>query len=373
MKKLKVMILANDTTYTYNLRNEIIERLVADGNEVVIASQPLLLQDDLRGMGARLVDIETNRHGTNPFSDLSLLRKFRKILLDEKPDVVLTYNIKPNAYGGIACRMTKTHYIPNITGLGTAVEYPGLMQKISIKLYKAGVARADCVMFQNEENIRFFVDHHMMQKNARIRLLPGSGVSLKVHKAMEYPADGEKINFLFIARVMAEKGIDLYLGAAKRIYEKHPNVMFHICGLCDDARYKGLLQVAEKSGYIKYHSEQKDMIPFFQMAHCIVHPSYYPEGMSNVLLEAAAHCRPIIATDRAGCRETVDDGKSGFVIPIKDEDKLVEALEKFLSMSWEDRKNMGLAGRKKIEREFDRQIVVKTYVEEIERAVKQSI
>ncbi len=108
------------------------------------------------------------------------------------------------------------------------------------------------------------------------------------------------------------------------------------------------------------------MVSFFAMAHCIVHPSYYPEGMSNVLLEAAAHCRPIIATDRAGCRETVDDGKSGFVIPIKNEDALVEALEKFLSMSWEQKKDMGLAGRAKVEKEFDRQIVVKAYVEEIE-------
>ena len=103
------------------------------------------------------------------------------------------------------------------------------------------------------------------------------------------------------------------------------------------------------------------------MAHCIVHPSYYPEGMSNVLLEAAAHCRPIIATDRAGCRETVDDGKSGFVIPIKNEDALVDALEKFLAMTWEQKREMGLAGRAKIEKEFDRQIVVNAYVEEIER------
>lgn len=367
MNKLKVMILANDTTYTYNLRNEIIERLAADGHEVVVASQPLLLQEELKALGCRLVDIETNRHGTNPLSDFGLLMKYRQVLLDEKPDVVLTYNIKPNAYGGLACRMTKTHYLPNVTGLGTAVENPGIMQKITTKLYKLGVADADCVFFQNEENEEFFVEHNMLAQGTRTRLLPGSGVSLKIHKAMEYPADGMTINFLFIARVMKEKGIDLYLEAAKRINETHKNVMFHICGKCDDEKYLEILDEAENSGYITYHGEQKDMIPFFEMAHCIVHPSYYPEGMSNVLLEAAAHCRPIIATDRAGCRETVDDGKSGFVVPIKDEDALVGALEKFLSMSWEQRRDMGLAGRDKIEREFDRQFVVKAYIEEIER------
>lgn len=370
MKKLKVMILANDTTYTYNLRNEIIERLASDGHEVVVASQPLLLQEELKSLGCRLVNIETNRHGTNPLSDLGLLMKFRMVLSEERPDVALTYNIKPNAYGGIACRMTKTHYIPNITGLGTAVEYPGLMQKISTKLYKAGVAGADCIMFQNDENKQFFIDHHMMPKKARTRLLPGSGVSLKVHKAMEYPVDTGVINFLFIARVMAEKGIDLLLGAAKRIYEKHKNVMFHICGQCDDEKYIGLLKEAEKSGYINYHGEQKDMVPFFEMAHCIVHPSYYPEGMSNVLLEAAAHCRPIIATDRAGCRETVDEGKSGYIIPIKNQDALYDALERFLAMTWEQRRNMGLAGRAKVEHEFDRQLVVNAYMEEIARCIK---
>lgn len=367
MQALKVLILANDTTYTYNLRNEVIERLVADGHEVVVASQPLLLQEELKNLGCRLVDIETNRHGTNPFADLGLLMKYRRVLLDEKPDVVLTYNIKPNAYGGMACRMTKTHYLPNITGLGTAVEYPGLMQRISTKLYKAGVAGADCIFFQNEENRKFFINHNMMPKKARTRVLPGSGVSLKQHKAMPYLPDGDKINFLFIARVMQEKGIDLYLGAAKRIYENHKDVMFHICGQCDDEKYISLLKEAEKGGYITYHGEQKDMVPFFEMAHCIVHPSYYPEGMSNVLLEAAAHCRPIIATDRAGCRETVDNGKSGFVIPMKDEDALVAVLHQFLALDGAQRSNMGMAGRKKIEREFDRQLVVQAYMEELER------
>ncbi len=369
MKKQKVLILANDTTYTYNLRNEIIERLVSDGYEVVVVSQPLLLQEELKSLGARLVDIETNRHGTNPLSDLGLLRKYRKVLKQENPDVVLTYNIKPNAYGGIACRMQKRHYLPNVTGLGTAVEYPGLMQRISTRLYKAGVAKADCIFFQNEENRQFFFEHKMLRKNARTRLLPGSGVSLKMHCPMDYPEIHEKIHFLFIARVMKEKGIDLYLAAARRIFEKHQNVMFHICGQCDDERYEELLKTAETGGYVTYHGEQKNMIPFFEMAHCIVHPSYYPEGMSNVLLEAAAHCRPIIATDRSGCRETVNDGESGFIVPIKDEDALTNAIEKFILLNWEDKKQMGLKGRAKVEKEFDRKIVVNAYCEEIDRCL----
>ncbi len=373
MQGLKVLVLANDTTYAFNLRDELLERLVSDGNEVVVASQPLLYQDELKGMGCRLIDIETNRHGKNPLSDLGLLSKFKKLLKAEKPDMVLTYNIKPNVYGGMACKSLKIRYIPNITGLGTAVEYPGMMQKLTTRLYKSGVAGASCIMFQNDENQAFFAEHKMLKQGVRTRLLPGSGVNLNKHKAMPYPENSDTINFLFIARVLKEKGIDLYLNSAKRIYEKHKNVVFHICGLCDDESYLGLLDEAEKSGYIKYHGQQKDMIPFFEMAHCIVHPSYYPEGMSNVLLEAAAHCRPIIATDRSGCRETVDDRKSGFIVPIKDEEALVNALEAFLAMPYDQKRDMGLAGRAKIEKEFDRQFVVGAYLEEIERAVSGEV
>ena len=109
------------------------------------------------------------------------------------------------------------------------------------------------------------------------------------------------------------------------------------------------------------------MGPFYRETHCVVHPSYYPEGMSNVLLEAGASARPAIATDRSGCRETVDDGISGFVIPIKDETALIDALEHFMHMTWEARRDMGLAGRKKVEREFDRNLVVKTVIEEVNR------
>ena len=366
---MKIMIFANDTLYTYTTRNEMIERFVADGHEVVVVAQPLLLQEELQKLGCRLIEIKVDRRGTNPLSDLKLLMNFKNILLKEKPDVALTFNIKQNVYAGLACRITKTRYMPNITGLGTPLEHPGLMQKISTRLYKAGVVGADCVFFQNSENQNFFESRNMLRKGARTRLLPGSGVSLKMHKAMPYPEDNTQINFLFVARMMKDKGADLYLDAAQNICEKHKNVVFHICGRCDDSRYIGLLKTAEKKGYVAWHGEQKDLVPFYEMAHCVVLPSYH-EGMSNVLLEAAAHCRPIITSDRAGCRETVNNEKSGFIISLEEKNSLETAVERFLAMSFEQRRDMGLAGRAKIEKEFDRQIVVNTYVEEIKRGEK---
>lgn len=367
--KKKILLIANDTTYVYNLRDEVIERFVSEGFEVVIVCEFLNFIKELEDMGCRLISVHTDRHGKNPFKDIELMMFYRKVLEQEKPDVVLTYNIKPDVYGGLACQLTHTHHIANITGLGTALEYPGNLQKLTISLYKAGLNKTDCVFFQNEENRQFFEDHHILKKETSVRLLPGSGVNLKVHQKMEYPSSEDQIHFLFIARIMKEKGIDLYLNAAKRIHETYQNTVFHICGGCDDPQYADLLKETEKTDYIVYHGEQKNMIPFFEMAHCIVHPSYYPEGMSNVLLEAAAHCRPIIATDRAGCREIVDDEKTGFVIPIQNEEALVNALERFLALDQEKKRDMGLAGREKIEREFDRQYVVEAYLQEVRKII----
>lgn len=331
--------------------------------------QVLQFKDELEQMGCGVIDIETARQGKNPFKDIVLFRKYYQALKRHKPDVMLGNNIKPNVYAGLACQMLKIKYIPNITGLGTPVENPGPLQALTTRLYKMGVAGANCIFFQNSENQRFFEAHKMMPKHAKIRLLPGSGVDLESHPAFPYPEE-ETVHFQFTSRILKEKGIDLYLAAAKRIHAEYHNTVFHICGGCDDPAYEEILKQAQEAGDVVYHGQQKDMIPFLKQASCIVHPSYYPEGMSNVLLEGAASARPIIATDRAGCRETVEDGVTGFLIPIQDEEALVHALERFMQMTPEQRKAMGLAGRAKMEREFDRKIVVKAYLEEIQEIMR---
>ena len=359
---LKITIIANDTTFVYNLRREILEKMVEEGHEVTVLCQFRSHIEALEQIGCRLYNIPIGRRNTNPLADIRLLYNFFQMLRKIKPDVVFSNNIKPNVYAGIACRVLGIKYIPNITGLGTPVENPGKLQFLATHLYKYGVAKADTIFFQNEENVRFFEQHHMTPKNSHVCLLPGSGVNLQKYPKLPY-SPGDVVHFLFVARLLKEKGIELYLSAAKRIVQNHPNVMFHICGGCDDPKYYKIVKEAENAGYLQYHGEQKDMRPYFQMAHCVVHPSYYPEGMSNVLLEAAASGRPVIATDRSGCRETVDAGKSGYLIPIKDEDALVAALEDFLGLTWEERAALGNAGRIKMEHEFDRQMVVQKYMD----------
>lgn len=364
MKKL--LILANDTTYTYNLRDQVIERFRAGGYEITVAAEQLKFREELTALGCKLIDLPIGRHGTNPFADLALLRRYLAILREEKPSAVLTYNIKPCVYGGLACRREKTPYFPTITGLGGALEKSGLLQTLTISLYRIGVKGAACVFFQNERNRTFFLEHRMLPKEGKTMVVPGSGVNLTRHAALPYPSDEAGIHFFYIGRVMKEKGIDLYLAAAKAIRAECSDVSFHICGYCEEEHYLEILHDAVAAGEILYHDEQADLLPFYRDAHCIVLPSFH-EGMSNVVLEAAAHARPAIAADRSGCREAIEDGKSGFLVADFEADSWIAAMKKVLSLTPEARREMGLRGREKMEREFDRKLVAERYWNEVEQ------
>ena len=361
---MRVLILANIGLGLYKFRRELLEELVKE-NEVYFCIPEDEFVEPIKAIGCQFIPCPLmNRHGTNPIQELKLISFYKKVLQDIKPNIVFTYTIKCNAYGGMACASLGVPYVANVTGLGTAIENGGLMQKISLMLYKIGLRNAQKVFFQNTENRDFMISHHVV-KGAH-DMLPGSGVNLNQYEVFPYP-DGETVNFGFIARVMKEKGIDQYIDAAKEIRKRHPKTRFHICGFCEQD-YEGLLKELTDNGTVIYHGLVSDMKPIYQMVSCTVHPTYYPEGLSNVLLESAASGRPIITTDRSGCREVVEDGVNGYVVKQQDSQDLIDKIEKFLSLSVDERKAMGLAGRAKVEREFNREIVIQKYVEEMRLA-----
>ena len=363
---MRVLILANIDMGLYKFRRELLEELVKE-NEVYFCVPDGEFVESIKEIGCKFVPCTLmNRHGTNPIQELKLISFYKKVLREIKPDIVFTYTIKCNAYGGMACASLGVPYVANVTGLGTAIENGGLMQKVSLTLYKRGLRKAQKVFFQNTENRDFMVSHGVVK--GAYDMLPGSGVNLNQYEVFPYP-DGETVDFVFIARVMKEKGIDQYLDAAKEIRKRHPEARFHICGFCEP-EYDGRLQEEADKGTVIYHGLVADMKPIYQMISCTVHPTYYPEGLSNVLLESAASGRPIITTDRSGCREVVEDGVNGYVVKQQDSQDLIDKIEKFLSLSVDERKAMGLAGRAKVEREFDRQIVIRKYKEEVGRVAK---
>lgn len=359
----KVLILVNHDVVIYNFRKELVERLLKDKYEVYISSPYGERIDDLVKMGCKHIEAKIARHGTNIIEEIKSLNYYKRIIKEIKPDVVLTYTIKPNIYGGMACSMLKVPYIANITGLGTAVENKGLMQNITTILYRIAFKKIKCLFFQNTENRQFFIDKNIAVE--KHRLVPGSGVNLEHFKVIDYPSD-ETIEFAFISRIMKEKGIDQYIETAEFIRNKYPNTRFHICGFCEEA-YEDKLKELQDQGIVTYHGMQRDVRKILAKTHCTIHPTYYPEGMSNVLLESSACGRPIITTNRSGCIETVDDGVNGFVVEQQNSKDLIDKIEKFLKLSYEEKKQMGLAGREKVEREFDRKIVVEAYMDEIDK------
>jgi len=362
--KKKVLFLVNHDVVIYNFRLEIVERLLADGYEVHISSPYGERIDDLVALGSHYHEINMDRHGMNPIAEYKLLRKYKKLIKEVKPDIVLGFTIKPNIYGAIAAKKYKIPFVANITGLGTAVENGGWKQKVFVLLYKYAFRNVQRVFFQNTENQQFFIDKKIAL--GKHKLLPGSGVNLERFPLRDYPDDSGIIKFAFVSRIMKEKGIDQYLDAAKAIKSKYPNTEFHICGFCEP-EYEGKLNEFNANGTVIYHGMVREVAEFMEDIHCIVHPTYYPEGISNVLLEASASGRPIITTDRSGCREVIDDGVNGYMIPQKNSKKLIEAIDKFMQLSNDQRKAMGVAGRQKVEKDFNRQIVVKAYLDEIDR------
>ena len=359
---MNIALIGNSDISIYTYRSELVERLISEGHHVTVITPHGERVADMVAMGCDYIETKVDRHGTNPIKDFGLLKNYYRILKKMAPDAVLSYTIKPNIYASMVCGWLKIPIIVNVTGLGTAVEESGWKQVVTTMLYRIAFKKVKTVFFQNSENQQFFVDRSIAVD--KHKLLPGSGVNLQRFKVSEYPSD-EKIRFVFVSRIMKEKGIDQYLEAAQYITAKYPQTEFHICGYCEE-EYKSQIANLTENNCVIYHGMVKDMSGVLSNIHCTVHPTYYPEGLSNVLLESLATGRPIITTDRAGCREVVEDGINGFVCRQKDSEDLIRQIEKFLSLSNEERKQMGLAGRAKVEREFDRQIVVERYIRELE-------
>lgn len=360
---MKVMILANNDIGLYKFRKELLEELVKE-NEVYICLPGGEYIPTLEALGCKFILCDLlERHGTNPIKELKLISWYKRVIKQYKPNIVFTYTIKPNVYGGMACAMLGIPYVENITGLGTAVENPGLMQFVTVNLYKISLRKAQKIFFQNTENRDFMVRKGVVK--GAYDMLPGSGVNLNSYTVSAYP-NGDTVDFVFVSRIMKEKGIDQYLDAAKIIRKKYPETRFHICGFCEQS-YEDELKKLNEDGTIIYHGLVKDMTEIYRQMSCTIHPTYYPEGLSNVLLETAASGRPIITTNRSGCREVVDNGVNGYVVEEKNSQDLIQKIEMFLTKSVEERKAMGLAGRAKVEKEFNRQIVIDKYLRELKK------
>jgi glycosyltransferase involved in cell wall biosynthesis len=383
-KPLTIAIVINTAWNIYNFRRGMLKVFLEEGHRIVCIAPRDDYAEKLGALGFEYREIRMNNKGTNPFEDAKLIVDFYKVFKSVRPDVLLHYTIKPNIYGSMAAGLLGIPVISNISGLGTVFLNDGFSSKIARLLYKIALRTPKKVFFQNAQDRELFI-HSRLVNAQKTDLLPGSGIDTARFAPRRQRTPDGTVRFLFIARLVKDKGIGEYVEAARQIHQSHaPEEVlseemtndqlpkFQILG----AYYPGNptaitaaeMKTWEAEGIVEYLGTSDDVASVIADADCVVLPSYR-EGLSRVLLEAAAMGKPIVTTNVPGCREVVDDGVNGYLCGVKDAGSLAEAIAKMVALSEEARRGMGRKGREKVEREFDEKIVIDRYREAIRSVV----
>lgn len=364
----KVLVMINSLGGLYNFRKEVIQSLLQQGYEVFISAPMHERSSFFIDMGCEFIPTPISRRGTSIIDDCILFLTYLKIIIKHQPDIVLTYTIKPNIYGGLASRVLRKRAIHTVTGLGSLYIRKMWQSKFVKKINRLAFKSAAVVFFLNKHNREFYLHEKIVSYNQPTVLVPGSGVNINEIKYRKPKTNG-KVVFTFIGRVFKDKGIDEYLEAAKKIKIMEEDVVFQVVGSIEEGEYSTILNDYESKGYISYLGQRNDVFNIMETSDCIVLPSY-GEGRGTVLQEGAAVGRALITTRIYGCEDNVDDNVNGYLCEVKDAISLEEKMLQFLRLTQEERKIMGQKSREKAEREFDREIVIKAYVQEINKLVK---
>lgn len=352
---MRILILTNNDLGLYRFRRDLIEELLKE-NEVFISLPDGDFVEDLVKLGCKFVDTKIDRRSMNSLRDISLFFEYNKILKDVKPDLVITYTIKPNIYGGLISRIRNVDYVANITGLGTGFQKEGLLKRFIIRLYKIALKNCRVIFFENEDNQNSFINSGITTREKTFKL-SGAGVNLTEHSFVQYPEECNAIRFLFIGRLMKEKGLDEFLEVAEKIKSENKKIQFDIIGP-NEEDYNNRIEHLQQKKIINYYGYQKHVRPFVKSAHCLVLPSYH-EGMANALLECGAMGRPLITSNIPGCKEAVIDGQNGYLTNVADINDLYINMKKFIDLDYGLKAEMGRVSRLHIESTFDKQEVVR--------------
>ena len=353
-KKPVLLAITNHSFMFWQFRRELMQELQKT-YEVIISTPYVGHEGDFKALGFQVIETDVDRRGINPTADFRLFRTYQKMLQDLKPEMVVTYSIKPNVYAGRAARKAGIPYCVNVQGLGTAFQKEPIAT-VARMLYKGALKKAKAVFFENESGASYFVDRKIVKKE-KVTVLSGAGVNLEQYAYAPYEAH-EGVRFLYLGRLMKEKGIDELFWASKKLYEEHGDrFRLDLVGFFED-EYKEQVDELIQEGIAVFHGFQEDPRPYYREADCIVLPSYH-EGMSNVLLEASAIGRVLVTSDIPGCHEAVEEGKNGFLCKVRDRESLYEAMKKVMECSRETLEEMGRYGREKMKKEFDRTEVVR--------------
>lgn len=363
----KSVVLCGNTAWgMLNFRKDLITRLLAHGNSVTVMAPPASESQGLEALGAAFVPVPIRSKGTNPLVEIACVRRIHSLLKALVPDIVLPFTIKSVIYCGISCRLLKIAYVPTITGMGSAFITKSWVTHVAVALYKIACARASMVFFLNESDREFFVEAGIVAAD-RAKIIPGEGIDV-AHFAPQLPAavrPGGKFRFLYCGRILAEKGFLELIEATRHLLGTGLAFEMHVVGFADwdnpSAIRKKQLAEWETEGLIVFHGPSDDVRPYIADADCIVLPSYR-EGLSRILLEAAAMQCPMIASDVPGCREIVRDGVTGFTFAPRSAQSLADCMARVVRMPADEVKQLGANARMLVLDEYSSDIVAKKYL-----------
>ena len=370
---MKIIIALNTAWNILNFRSGLILALLDVGYEVVAVAPPDKYAERLSMLGCRFVPFPMDNQGTNPVRDLLLLWRFFRLMLAERPDVYLGYTVKPNVFGSLAARALCIPVINNISGLGAVFINEGWLNQLVKGLYRVALSRSRKVFFQNDDDRQLFITNHLVSMDLT-DLLPGSGIDLAKFPPAPLPSVAP-VRFLLIARMLWDKGVGEFVEAARLLKQRDVDAEFCLLGFLDVENPTAISRQQIKDwvedGTVRYLGVSENVRDEIALADCVVLPSYR-EGTPRALLEAAAMARPIVTTDAVGCREVVDDGINGYLCKPKDASDLADKMGLIMSLSHSEREAMGLWGRKKVEGEFDEQIVICKYLSAIKEVLART-
>jgi glycosyltransferase involved in cell wall biosynthesis len=370
--KVKVAVVANSCWYLYNFRRNLMEALREAGHEVIAVAPADAYVQRLRQTGVEVGTFALDPRGTNPVRELRSVLALRRLLRSKGMDVALSYTPKGNLYTALAQLGTRGRQVANISGLGTAFVRSNWLTPLLRAAYRVLFRHASWVFFQNEDDRQMFLQAATVRAN-RCSRLPGSGVDLQHFAPQPLPScvDVGPVTFLLVARMLRDKGIGEYVGAARTLQRSRPGMArFLLLGFLD-AGNPSAISADEMArwvadGSVEYLGPSDDIRPHMAAADCAVLPSYYREGVPRSLLEAAAMGRPVITTDSVGCRDAVEDGVTGFLCRPRDVADLTRNIERFIDMPPTARVAMGRQARARMEREFDERLVIHQYLKVVD-------
>ncbi|GEO02579.1 glycosyl transferase [Adhaeribacter aerolatus] len=369
---MRIAIVINKSWNIYNFRMGLVKAFLKLGHEVVAIAPEDEYSQKLVLAGCRYFPIEMESKGTNPLEDLLLTKRFYDCYRQVKPDVILQYTIKPNIYGSVAARLAGIPTINNVSGLGTVFIVRNFVSKVALKLYKFAFRFPSKVFFQNKEDRQLFLDHRLIKEQIT-DVLPGSGIDTERFKPAPVFTRNQRFTFLMVARVLYEKGVVEYVEAARLIKAKYPEVRCQLLGAIDESGNigikKSVFQAWVEEGAIEYLGTSGTVEAHLAKADCVVLPSYR-EGTPKTLLEAAAMGKPIVTTNVPGCRETVIEGRNGFLCEVRNSQDLADKMMRMYQLPAAELEQMGKASRQLAEEKFDEKYVIDKYVTAIQSITK---